>query len=192
MKFRTIWGDATPKNIMWLIQKYGMPRSSIEIGVFEGNTTFNVVQQVIEHIPDYIHYAIDPYGQSADLRDDVINEAKELFLENLEGFEHKDNIVFINDTSTSALLKLIQDGVEVDFIFVDGDHRASTVLDDLVLGFQLLKIGGVMLCDDCTTWRQDKLQNMPRLAVDAFIHCNIDRIEVLEVPSSFQVAFRKI
>lgn len=192
MKFKTIWGDATPRNIMWLFQKYGVPRSTIEIGVFEGNTTFNMVQEVIQHYPEYRHYAIDPYGESDDLKDEVVSDAKALFLENLADFENRDSITFINDYSTPALLQLIRDNVQVDFIFIDGDHRASTVLDDLVLSFQLLKVGGVILCDDCTTWRQEKLQNMPRLAVDGFIHSNIDRIEVLEVPSSFQVAFRKI
>ena len=35
-----------------------------------------------------------------------------------------------------------------DFIYVDGDHRGHMAMQDLVLSFQKLKVGGIMACDD--------------------------------------------
>lgn len=35
-----------------------------------------------------------------------------------------------------------------DFIYVDGDHNAAGVLEDMVLSWRLLKRGGVLLVDD--------------------------------------------
>ena len=35
-----------------------------------------------------------------------------------------------------------------DFIYIDGDHTAFAVLEDMVLSWKLLKIGGMLLVDD--------------------------------------------
>lgn len=198
MKFTVLFHEFTQKNIMYLINEYGLPQTVIEIGLFEGNTTFNLSYNLAKNNPNYTHYAIDPYGDSDDLPDSEIVRARELFLENLNGYEYKDNIKFINDYSWYGLLDLIVNNVQADLIYIDGDHRASSVLEDLVLSFRLLKPGGIILCDDSLSWKhRDKngtpsLQSSPKLAVDNFIQCNWDKLEVLDIPCGYQTAFRKL
>ena len=192
MKFTTIFNDHIKTSITHLFNNYGVPRSLIEIGVFEGYTTFNLVDSIVPIWPDYLHYAIDPHGDSDDLPDQVVLDAGRCFKDNLETFSHKAHIEYMPMTSWQALTNLIYRGLTVDFIYVDGDHRASTVLEDLVLGFHVLKPGGIMLCDDAIAWRHQDLVNNPKLAVDNFIQCNWPRIEILEVPNGYQIAIRKI
>ncbi len=190
--------EFTQRSIQQLIGMYGPPRTVIEIGCFEGHTTFGLTEMLVQQNSNYKHYAIDPYDMSDDLPLDVLNEAGQLFMSNLEEFKYKDNVEFIHDTSWNGLLKLLHRGVKADLIYIDGDHRAETVLNDLVLAFGLVDVGGVILCDDCVSWKhQDSekrynLQSSPKLAVDNFIQCNWDKVEVLTLNNGYQTAFRKI
>lgn len=192
MKFTVLFHEYTQQSITGLVGKYGVPKVVIEIGLFEGNTTFNMTREMIKSHPEYKHYAIDPYGSSADLPDEVVDEAEVIFRDNLAEFEHKDNIEFMHMTSHDALIELYTRGVKADLIYVDGDHRASTVLEDLVLGFNLLNEGGIMLCDDCIAWRHDRLQDNPKLAVDSFINCYWDKVAVEQLGNGYQIAVRKL
>ena len=198
MKYTVMFHEFTQKSIQQFIGMYGVPKTVIEIGCFEGHTTFGLTEMMAQQNPNYKHYAIDPYDMSDDLPLDVLNEAGQLFMSNLEEFKYKDNVEFIHDTSWNGLLKLIHLGVKADLIYIDGDHRAETVLNDLVLSFALIDVGGVILCDDCVSWKhQDKekrynLQSSPKLAVDNFIQCNWDKVEVLTLNNGYQTAFRKL
>jgi predicted O-methyltransferase YrrM len=198
MKYTVMFHEFTQRSVQQLIGMYGPPRTVIEIGCFEGLTTFGLTEMLVQQNPNYKHYAIDPYDMSDDLPLDVLNEAGQLFMSNLEEFKYKDNVEFIHDTSWNGLLKLLHRGVKADLIYIDGDHRAETVLNDLVLAFGLVDVGGVILCDDCVSWKhQDSekkynLQSSPKLAVDNFIQCNWDKVEVLTLNNGYQTAFRKI
>ena len=191
MQFSTVFHDYTASSVQWIVKQYGIPETVVEIGVFEGHTTFNMVAALAPQLATYKHIAIDPYGESDDLEEDVVSKAGSVFKSNLEEFELKDRIEFINKKSWDGLIDLHQRGMKADFIYIDGDHRAPAVLEDLVLSFNLLKKGGILLCDDCVFWRNEKLQNMPKLAVDAFVNCYLDKMELVPLPHGGQIAIRK-
>lgn len=191
MHFSTVFHDYTAMSVEWLIRMFGVPKTVIEIGVFEGHTTFNMTNMLAQRLPEYKHYAIDPHEESDDIEEDVVANAGKTFRSNLEEFKYKDNIEYIPEYSWNGLMDLYNRGVKADLIYIDGDHRAATVMEDLVLAFKLIDKGGVILCDDCVAWYNEKLQNTPKLAVDAFIHCYWDKIEMLRLPHGCQIAFRK-
>lgn len=192
MRFTVLFHEFAQSSIVSLVNKFGAPKVVVEIGLFEGNTTFNLTQAMVQKYPDYKHYAIDPYGESDDLEEEVISSAEQLFKENLEEFEYKDNIEFMQMSSHDALLDLYMRDVKADLIYIDGDHRASAVLEDLVLGFNILNPGGIILCDDCIAWRHERLQDNPKLAVDSFINCYWDKVAVEQLPNGYQIAIRKL
>ena len=192
MRFTVLFHEFAQSSIVGLVNKYGAPKVVVEIGLFEGNTTFNLTQAMAQKNPEYKHYAIDPYGESDDLEEEVIDSAEAIFKQNLEEFEYKDNIEFMQMTSHDALLELYMRGVKADLIYIDGDHRANAVLEDLVLGFNILNSGGIMLCDDCIAWRHERLQDNPKLAVDSFINCYWDKVAVEQLPNGYQIAIRKL
>jgi predicted O-methyltransferase YrrM len=179
-------------------KKGGYPETVIELGVYQGYFTFNMTHLIAPHSPNYRHYSIDPYHGSTDLDDDMIEQAHRCFLHNMSVSPFAKNIEFMRKTSWDGMMDLYHRGVRADLIYVDGDHKAPEVLEDMVLGFKLLKNGGVMLCDDSVSWyhpepdKSKPLQRSPRLAVDAFIHCNWSRIDVMMLPNGYQSAFMKI
>ena len=186
----------TYNNISNIINKFGIPNTIIELGVFEGRTTLWMSDVLSQHNPNLKIYAIDPHEISHDLVQDI-KGVKETFLDNLQQNEAS-NIEYINKPSTQGLLDLINQGVKAEFIYIDGDHRASTVLSDLVLAYELLVPGGVILCDDATDWQyvdehgNKAAQLCPRMAIEAFIQCNWHNIKPLQLPYNCQTGFVKL
>lgn len=189
------WSKATRKNAEYIMSKHAIaPQKTIEVGVFEGQFSLWLLDNYasITH-----HVGIDSYRGNYEVDDTVMDIAYDRFLNNLDNCRHKHKFEFHRDTSLNALKSL---SGEFDFIYVDGDHTSSAVLEDLVLSFALLKPGGVILCDDASSWKYTHHSTKtkspdpslsPRMAVDSFIHCNWPRLDVLELPASSQVAFQK-
>ncbi len=180
-------------NIDKIIELKGIPETVIEIGVFQGFFTFNMTGLVAPQNKNYRHFAIDPFDTSPDLESQVISQAFDCFLHNLEVFDYAGNIFFMRQNSSAALMELINKNVQAELIYVDGDHTAPQVLEDLVLAWKLLKPGGIMLCDDSVTWGDDQqVTDTPRLAVDSFLHCYWRKVRVLPLANNWQTAFEKL
>lgn len=184
------------KNLAKIIENNGCPMTYIEVGVFEGSTLFWLVDQLKNFNPDLSAYAIDPHVGSIDMGDDFV-QVKENFAHNLSVCTHK-KITHIPKHSQDGLIDLINQNVKAELIYIDGDHRASEVLTDLVLSWKLLKVGGIILCDDTTVWKySDKngtqaAQMSVRMAVEMFIQCNWHKLRLINLPDGAQTAFLKI
>ena len=190
MQFSVIFHDHVKSSFSRILQEVIVPKITIEIGVFEGETTFNIAHLLVPRNPKYKHYAIDPFRASENLKQEVVDKAKKQFISNMEEFPQ---VELIEKPSFEGLLELHQRGIKADFIYVDGSHFAKDVLSDAVLGFELLNLGGVMLFDDAVSWRYgEHIQDSPRIAVDSFIQCNWNRLQVLEMPGGYQTAIKRV
>jgi cephalosporin hydroxylase len=186
----------TYENLTSIVNSYGMPKSMIEIGVYEGRTSF-WLSDIIRNSGGSIKiYVVDPHEGSSDLTDVDFKKIKENFLYNLS--IHNGNATYVQKYSTEGLLELIHKNIIVDLIFIDGDHRASQVLTDLVLSWQLIGVGGMILCDDSTDWKYEDTngfassQMSPRMAIEMFIQCNWHKMKIVKLPNSSQTAFIKM
>lgn len=183
-------------NFVSIFRNHGVPNTVIEIGVFEGKTTTWLSDTFTKFNPSLLIHAIDPHQGSVDLSEFDFTEIRQNFLHNIKSNTHQ-NIVFHDCGSTEGLQRLWHKQVTADLIYIDGNHTAPQVLTDLVLSWQLLNTGGVILCDDATWWRyrdaqgQMALQRSPRIAIDYFVHCNFEDLDILRLPQNHQVAFRK-
>jgi hypothetical protein len=75
-----------------------------------------------------------------------------------------------------------------DFIYIDGDHTAFSVMKDLINAHSRINTNGIIACDDYH-WSEGKgLFYEPRPAIDAFFNMTRDFYEVIEVGP--QVWFR--
>ena len=190
MKFSVIFHDHVKSSFSRILQEVIVPKVTIELGVFEGETTFNIANLLVSRNPKYKHYAIDPFTASENLKQDVVDKAKKQFISNMLEFPQ---VELIEKSSFDGLLELHQRGIKADFIYVDGSHFAKDVLSDAVFGFELLNLGGVMLFDDAVSWRYgEHIQDSPKIAVDSFIQCNWNRLQVLEMPGGYQTAIKRL
>lgn len=77
-----------------------------------------------------------------------------------------------------------------DFIYVDAAHDSMNVMRDAVLGFEILKPGGVMVFDDYTWNVMPRPIDCPRMGVDAFVSCYAEHLRVLG--RGYQFAIQKL
>lgn len=189
-------GGGSFTNINHIIKTYGIPNGYAEVGVFEGATVFWLSDTYTQYNAGLQLYAIDPHVGSVDMSEDF-NVIQSNFTNNLNASKYA-NVEYINKYSSKGLLDLINNKTKVELIYIDGDHRASEVLTDLVLAWQIIPVGGVILCDDTGAWRYtdnngtQSAQMCPRMAVEMFMQCNWHKIQIINLPDSSQTAFRKI
>jgi hypothetical protein len=100
----------------------------LEIGTFEGRT----IIKILESVPNSLATIIDP-------------DPGPNFHHNLDEWIRSGRLNWIEDYSFNALRRINK---KFDFIYVDGDHNASGVLEDAVLSWRCLKVGGLLLFDD--------------------------------------------
>jgi predicted O-methyltransferase YrrM len=96
----------------------------------------------------------------------------------------------------SKLIALKRDHPGYDFIFVDGSHQAPDVLSDCILAFELLRKGGVMVCDDYL-WSMERQGaeapiNSPKIAIDAFTTIFRRKIRIIPNLPLYQLYLQKL
>ena len=148
----------------------------LEIGSFQGRSTVWLLENILTNDSSSIT-CIDTFEGSIEHTINFPNDIKNLFdifSHNISKFKNKVNI--IKDKSQDALKKMKE---QYDFIYVDGDHKASSVIEDAILSFPLLKKGGIMIFDDYLWFQMKKFIDNPKVAIDAFLEIYADKITIL-------------
>lgn len=171
------------------------PLTGVEIGSFEGRSTLWTLENPLRH-PESRMYCIDTFEGGIEHSEEQTTALWERFCRNIAGSPHAGKVEVRRKLSRLALIDLLGAGVAADFVYVDGSHQAADVLEDLVLSFRLLKVGGLMICDDYLWFmerpdRRDVL-NAPKIAIDAFVNINLRKISLIGRQQLYQLAFTKL
>jgi predicted O-methyltransferase YrrM len=110
---------------------------TIEVGLALGMSALFLCQAVLER--GGRHVAVDPFQQKS-WNDAGLRTLREAGVEDL--------VDVIEEESQLALPRLVAEGCEFDFAFVDGDHRFEGVFLDLYYMTRLVKPGGLVVVDD--------------------------------------------
>jgi predicted O-methyltransferase YrrM len=165
------------------------PRTVVEVGSYEGSSAWWLMTHLLR-APESRLYCIDAWPDAEGLA------RYELFLRNIGELPNRGQIEAIRDWSQNALRELIRRGVRADLLYVDGGHDAPTVLRDLVTGFDLVKPGGLVICDDYL-WDDpkfggDRPLGRPKMALDAFTSIYAEKLRMVRGMTNVQVYFQKI
>lgn len=169
--------DGTPKRVRIL-----------EIGSFEGASTTWLLQNIMDH-PDSTLVAVDTFEggmehQNPEEFDEARTRNYELsglearFVNNVSKCKNFEKLKVIKALSSQALLQLLLEKAEFDFIYIDGSHVAFDVLSDAVMCWSMLQVNGVMVFDD-SRWKGyvEDCYN-PRVAIMSFIQCVKQEVKV--------------
>jgi predicted O-methyltransferase YrrM len=126
------------------VRKHGFTRC-LEIGCLFGFSSLYLAQACAENggrldIVDRPQQVVNWDGEQVDLG----NAAER----HIEEAGYNDRVTFYRESSLSALPKLRRLGKRYDFAFVDGEHRFSGVLLDIINVDRVLDIGGAIALDD--------------------------------------------
>jgi predicted O-methyltransferase YrrM len=174
------------------------PFRILEIGVFEGRSTCWLLNNHCKQENDELT-VIDTFEGGVENKELNLSTLKEVFERNISSCDSKCLVNVRQGFSIHELSKLIAlkgDHPGYDFIFVDGSHQAPDVLSDCILAFELLKKGGVMVCDDYL-WSMERQGaedpiNSPKIAIDAFTNIFRRKIRILPNLPIYQLYLQKL
>ena len=168
------------------------PKSFLEIGVFHGVTARNVCELLYQiHGNDFKYVGLDLFEKSDQNKFEVIpstnfkNPFKKFYHQyitrqdpySIEAVEDllkkfKNNISLIKGNSNKILNKI--DMSKIDFVFLDGGHDYSTVINDLNCSIEVIQNNGTILCDDYDlTYAPGVKKAIDEFSVKNNFHCSV-------------------
>lgn len=116
----------------------------VEIGVCRGVLS----DFLLENNPTCNLYCVDPfisYGEYEDSCNNFVGDKLYNEISNLLFTKHGSRVKFVRNFSNEAAFNTPD---ELDFVYIDGNHKYKYVSDDLNIWFNKLKVGGTIICDD--------------------------------------------
>jgi glycosyltransferase involved in cell wall biosynthesis/predicted O-methyltransferase YrrM len=175
------------------------PARILEIGSFEGRSTCYLIETCsrTKHIQIY---CVDTWEGGIEHDKNAMPEVERRFDHNVaiakRRASHGAVVNKLKKKSVTALAEILSSNEPpFDLIYIDGSHEASDVLTDSIIGFQLLRVGGVMIFDDYL-WcqppasEQDTL-NLPKAAIDSFINLFQRKLRVISGLPIYQLYVEK-
>jgi len=162
------------------------PIKYLEIGTSHGSNIIYVSKTYGAH-PESKLYCIDPWIDYKDYPEYKNNQKNiyNIFLKNITNSGEKDKIIINRRFSNKEIVKL-EDNF-FDIIYIDGNHEPEYVLEDAVLSFRKLKVGGIMIFDDYGWGGPD----LTKKGIDGFLSGYHKKIELLNINHNAQTFIRK-
>lgn len=179
------------------------PGRALEIGCYEGASTCYMIRTFARNHPLELH-CVDTWAGGVEHQPGGPFEVDMRLVEDrfdrntrisCETASHPVERVKHKGASDEGLARLRVDKCQgyFDFVYIDGSHQAADVLCDAVLGFRLLRVGGIIAFDDFL-WREPRaplnLLRCPKRAIDAFSTLHFDRLRAV-FGSTQQCCFEK-
>ena len=142
------------------------PKVFLEVGVFHGVTARNVCELLSSiHGNDFKYIGLDLFEEGDETKNEIIpntkfnNPLKNIYFNyikkqnpySIEAVKEllgkfTDNISLLKGNSNKILKKIEMS--KIDYVFLDGGHDYSTVINDLSCCIEVINSGGIILCDD--------------------------------------------
>ncbi len=179
----------TATNWFPIIPKEDFERKKInylEIGTFYGANIITAALTYGSH-PESKLYCIDPWEDYNDYPEYQTKQENiyNTFLRNIENSGQKDKIIIKRGFSNQEIVKF-EDNF-FDIIYIDGNHEPHYVLEDAVLSFRKLKVGGIMIFDDYGWGGPD----LTTKGIDSFLSGYHKKIDLLNINHNTQTFIKK-
>lgn len=159
-------------------------KNYLEIGSFEGRSTL-----FASHLFPNAHItAIDTFMGATEHQHDDFSKVEKTFLNNTKTIS--DRLTVYKGTSTKILPLLNENLEHYDVIFIDGSHYYRHVMQDSLMSWPLLKVGGYLIWDDYLWWSKIYGRKFsPKSAIDHFLSIYKNDFEIIF--SHSQVCIKK-
>jgi predicted O-methyltransferase YrrM len=177
------WFTGNVPSWLMVFEKYKFYEKEIkalEIGSYEGLSSYFLLSK----LPKAHLTCVDTWqgldetcqGLSKYEKGKNIDQLEETFDSNLSKF--KDRVSKFKGTSFSYFAS-VNGANQFDLVYIDGSHYCDDVLIDALKGFQLLKVGGVMIFDDYELNQYKHTQHNPKTAIDSFLKIKIGKYKIV-------------
>lgn len=152
----------------------GKPISCLQIGAYTGDATEWLFNNVLTN-PESVLYDVDTWEGSEEPAHAVMNwtSIEETYDLRTKSYQDSKNLYKLKMTSDDFFLKANKQ-LQIpyfDFIYIDGDHKAMSVLRDGINAISLLAPNGILAFDDYMWSLGVGPAYDPRPAIDAILTC---------------------
>jgi predicted O-methyltransferase YrrM len=172
-KFNRSSSSPPPNSEDWeLIDIYMKSRNNfLEIGVAEGRSIIQTAKTLFSDNTKM--YCVDKW--------ETPEEGEQNFLYNLDILKQKyDNEFYIiKKDSKRALIEFLYSEIKFDFIYIDCDKFARSVIEDFAMAFRLLNVNGILMFDDYYYYREQDPLRDSKLALNMMIFAYQSRLVIL-------------
>ena len=164
----------------------------LEIGSWEGRSTCWLLENIATDSAARIT-CIDTFEGSVEhaviVDQTVLETIEQRFDWNIERTGTPEKVRKVVGKSQIVLRSLIPN--TYDLVYIDGSHIASDVLEDALLTWRLVKIGGFIIFDDYGfVFSPEIAEDPPKVAIDVFLKLFNKKVKLLH--QSYQVILEKI
>jgi hypothetical protein len=173
-----------------LLQYSETPLKCLQLGAYTGDATEWLFSKVLLH-PDSTLIDVDTWEGSDEPEHKTFNWAS---LESVYLAKHQDKInsgkLKTFKGTTDSFFESSEGSQLFDFIYVDADHEAASVLKDGLNSIYRLKVGGIIAFDDYVWSARKGAWADPKSAIDAILVCYSHKFKVIDI--GLQVWLQKI
>ena len=171
-------GGARKQFEIHLKEFIGKPMSVLQIGAFTGDASLWLLQNVLIHSEASL-YDIDTWeGSSLD------TGQPQLDWREVEAEYDSKVLEFGGKVSKFKMLSsdfFDENARTFDFIYIDGDHKASSVLADGLSAYHVIKPSGIIAFDDYKWTSGLGVAFDPKIAIDSIRHVCADKLLLMEL-----------
>ena len=169
------------------------PKIFLEVGVFHGVTARNICELLHSiHGNNFKYIGLDLFEEGVETKNEVIpntkfnNPLKTIYFNYIKKqnpysieavndllSKFKNNVSLIKGNSNIILKEI--DMSKIDYVFLDGGHDYSTVINDLKCCIKVIQSDGIILCDDYDLSHAPGVKN----AIDEFTSENNLNCEII-------------
>ncbi len=144
------------------------PCQLLEIGSMQGLSASWMLKYLCKDSRSSL-VCIDPWlGDPDDNSGQNGERDNQLFWENVTDTLRRDRLITYRDYSHNVLPRLFAQKQKFDFVYIDGDHEASSVFQDFCGVWPLLEPGSIVCFDDYKR-RVKYAKVQPTFAIDAIV-----------------------
>lgn len=152
----------------------GIPEFQVvEIGSFQGMSACWLLDNILTH-PTAKITCIDLYFQ-------------EHFKGNIAKTGAADRVIVLEGYSQELLVNLASEFYDISY--VDGCHKPTSALQDAILSWRLVKVGGLMIFDDYEFTFPDSPEDDTKIGIDVFLEMFGSQLEVIH--KGYQLIVKK-
>lgn len=167
-----------------------VPVKMLEIGSWEGRSTCWLLENILTHTTATIT-CIDTFEGSLEHKlaynQQYLKSIEERFDFNISRTGSSGKVQKIIGRSKDVLRRLPMENY--DILYIDGSHLASDVLEDAVISWGLVKLGGMIIFDDYDFTFADNPAQNTQVGIDAFITNYNQKINLIH--QGYQVIIEK-
>jgi predicted O-methyltransferase YrrM len=178
------WEEGSKKNFEdILLPLKGQKLNCLQIGVYVGDTSKWLMENILTH-EDSRLFDVDPWPVDMCYRCDKEHKIEETYDTKLKKYLDQNKIIK-NKLFSYQFFK--NNNEEFDFIYIDGDHFPTSIVEDGLNALRCIKIGGIIAFDDYLYMNNQPDWARPSVAIESIVNSNIGMLEVLLVNSQVWV-----